>query len=110
MASKTKTSKTTAPVVKGAKGTNGAGRSWRPGARELFENDGFERGSGKGGTVKVHGITTTGYQRGCRCEDCKSAMSAFNRKRRIEKKALAEEAAKAAAAEDAEGAEEPAGA
>jgi hypothetical protein len=28
---------------------------------------------GKGGTVTQHGVTTTGYQRGCRCDLCVQA-------------------------------------
>src|SRR5262245_16207493 len=50
---------------------------------------------GKGGTVTQHGVTTTGYQRGCRCDECKAAMAEARRKER-ERKAATTEAAKPA--------------
>jgi hypothetical protein len=37
------------------------------------------RPKGKGGTVTQHGVTTTGYQRRCRCEECKAAMTEAHR-------------------------------
>ena len=45
-------------------------------------------GAGKGGIVTRHGVTTTGYQRGCRCDLCKAAMREYDRKAR-ERKATA---------------------
>jgi hypothetical protein len=86
----TKAATPTTPTRKRAKGSNGAGKGWKPGARLEFDNGGKERGSGKGGTVKRHGKTTTGYQRGCRCDKCKAAMSKFNKARRAAKRAAAE--------------------
>jgi hypothetical protein len=47
-------------------------------------------GVGKGGVVTVHGITTTGYQRGCRCDLCVAAASEYARKARERKRAQAE--------------------
>ena len=60
-------------------------------------------GVGKGGIVTQHGVTTTGYQRGCRCKLCvqvarDSARAARERKRAA---AQAAEQAKAAKAERA---------
>ena len=42
-------------------------------------------GKGKGGKVTRHGVTTTGYQRGCRCAKCVKAMRDYDRKRRAAK-------------------------
>lgn len=50
-------------------------------------------GKGKGGTVTQHGVTTTGYQRGCRCDLCKTAMSAYVAARRQARKVEADEVA-----------------
>lgn len=47
-----------------------------------LENGNAPKGAGKGGTVTTHGKTTTGYQRGCRCELCKAAMAAYSAKRK----------------------------
>jgi hypothetical protein len=46
-------------------------------------------GVGKGGVVTQHGVTTTGYQRGCRCDLCKTAMRDYDRKARERKAAAA---------------------
>jgi hypothetical protein len=49
-------------------------------------NDGHPRSKGgKGGVVTQHGVTTTGYQRGCRCEECVAAMTEARRKARERK-------------------------
>jgi hypothetical protein len=40
---------------------------------------------GKGGVVTQHGGTTTGYQRGCRCDECVAAMTTYKRKLRERK-------------------------
>jgi len=85
----TKTTTTTTPKRKSAKGTNGHGKSWKPGSRVLLRNGNRAVGAGKGGTVKGHGVTTTGYQRGCRCGKCKAAMTEFNKARRAAKRAAA---------------------
>ena len=70
-----------------------------------LQNDGLAAGKGKGGTVKVHGGTTTGYQRGCRCDECKAAMAAYSKARReagkSEEQKAAEKKAKQAAARKA---------
>ena len=50
-------------------------------------------GVGKGGTVTQHGVTTTGYQRGCRCKLCVQAASDYARAAR-ERKAAKVAAAK----------------
>lgn len=78
-----------------------------------LENDGKAAGKGKGGKVTVHGGTTTGYQRGCRCDECKAAMTAYTIARREAKKeadgeadaAKVEKAAKAKARREAKKAE-----
>ena len=46
-------------------------------------------GVGKGGIVTQHGVTTTGYQRGCRCDLCKAAARDYDRKARERKAAAA---------------------
>jgi hypothetical protein len=53
-----------------------------------------KRGVGKGGTVTRHGVTTTGYQRGCRCRLCVQAASDYARAARERKAATAVKAAK----------------
>jgi hypothetical protein len=53
-----------------------------------------KKGTGKGGTVTRHGVTTTGYQRGCRCKLCVQAASDYARKAR-ERKAAAKPKPKA---------------
>ena len=65
--------------------------------RELI-NDDLPSGKGKGGTVTQHGgiskngnPNTTGYQRGCRCDECKAAMTAYSKLVR-ERKAAGEPA------------------
>jgi hypothetical protein len=55
-------------------------------------NDGKPKGKGKGGTVTQHGVTTTGYQRGCRCDECVAAYSAARRAYREAKAAAAKPA------------------
>jgi hypothetical protein len=72
-------------------------------------NDGKPSGKGKGGTVTVHGVTTTGYQRGCRCDLCKAAAADYARAARERKAEAAkteatakeQKAAKAKARRDA---------
>jgi len=79
-------------------------------------NDGKPSGKGKGGTVTQHGVTTTGYQRGCRCDECKAAMAAHSKAQREARKgdnaaaaaAKAEKAAKRKAAREAKAAEKAA--
>jgi hypothetical protein len=46
-------------------------------------------GVGKGGIVRQHGVTTTGYQRGCRCKLCVQAASEYARAARERKAAAA---------------------
>jgi hypothetical protein len=65
--------------------------------RPKLDTGGRKKGKGKGGVVTQHGVTTTGYQRGCRCEECVAAMTDYKRKARERKRAAAEaEAAKKA--------------
>jgi hypothetical protein len=70
--------------------------------RPRLVNDGKPKGKGKGGTVTRHGVTTTGYQRGCRCKECVAAAVDYKRKAR-EQKRKAEKAAKRHAAKKANG-------
>jgi hypothetical protein len=79
--------------------------------RPKLVNDGKPKGKGKGGTVTRHGVTTTGYQRGCRCKECVAAAVAYKRKARERKREAAqaaeqvnaEKAAKRRAAKKANG-------
>ena len=79
--------------------------------RPRLVNDGKPKGKGKGGTVTRHGVTTTGYQRGCRCKECVAAAVAYKRKAREREReaaqaaeqAKAEKAAKRRAAKKANG-------
>jgi hypothetical protein len=57
--------------------------------RRALDTGGRPAGLGKGGTVTVHGGTTTGYQRGCRCDERKAAATDAKRRAR-ERKAAAE--------------------
>jgi hypothetical protein len=54
------------------------------------------KGVGKGGVVTQHGVTTTGYQRGCRCDLCREAATAAKRNAREAKRAAEAKAAKPA--------------
>jgi len=58
--------------------------------RRALENDGKPKGKGKGGKVTVHGVTTTGYQRGCRCDECRAAATEAKRRARDRKRQAAE--------------------
>jgi hypothetical protein len=66
-----------------------------------LDTGGRPKGKGKGGTVTQHGVTTTGYQRGCRCEECKAAMADYTARRAAERKAAKDEATTAKAAKAA---------
>jgi hypothetical protein len=61
--------------------------------RPKLDTGGRPKGKGKGGIVAVHGITTTGYQRGCRCDECTATATAYKRALR-ERKAKTVKAAK----------------
>jgi hypothetical protein len=60
------------PASKKSPPTTTVTRTRKPKALPGKQNGGI----GKGGVVTQHGKTTTGYQRGCRCDACKAAMAA----------------------------------
>ena len=55
--------------------------------RRKLDTGGRPKGKGKGGTVTQHGVTTTGYQRGCRCDECRQAATDYKRMLRERKTA-----------------------
>jgi hypothetical protein len=54
--------------------------------RPKLVNDGLPKRRGKGGKVTRHGVTTTGYQRGCRCDLCRAAAVEYKRNLRERKR------------------------
>jgi hypothetical protein len=63
--------------------------------RPKLVNDGRPRSKGgKGGVVTQHGVTTTGYQRGCRCDECRAAAVAYKRELREHKRQAKKKATK----------------
>jgi len=54
--------------------------------RRKLDTGGRPAGKGKGGTVTQHGVTTIGYQRGCRCDLCRTAAVEYKRQLRERKR------------------------
>src|SRR5262249_43094145 len=68
--------------------------SAKPLERPKLVNDGLPKGCGKGGTVIQQGVPTTGYQRGCRCDECRAAAVEYKRNLRKRKRAAEAKTAK----------------
>ena len=58
--------------------------------RRPFDTGGRPAGNGKGGVVTRHGGSTTSYQKGCRCSECRTAATDAKRRARDRKRQAAE--------------------